>query len=160
MMLVKTGCLWSRNQCQYTLRCPCYLLLIDLLFRMCFIWATAQCCINLVSLNMTPQQKKRHLYTIKHAMTFKYNIPHNAICHETPAPNLALPFLYTRPTLSPTNPMDQETANALFEQGACLLFLEAPPNLEFGIDYNAWTIGPLFKGVKMIPPGLHFVYFS
>lgn len=118
------------------------------------------CCINLVSLNMTPQQKKRHLYTIKHAMTFKYNIPHNAICHETPAPNLALPFLYTRPTLSPTNPMDQETANALFEQGACLLFLEAPPNLEFGIDYNAWTIGPLFKGVKMIPPGLHFVYFS
>ncbi|CDH55582.1 protein aar2 homolog [Lichtheimia corymbifera JMRC:FSU:9682] len=56
--------------------------------------------------------------------------------------------------------MDQQTANALFEHGACLLFLEAPPNLEFGIDYNAWTIGPLFKGVKMIPPGLHFVYFS
>lgn len=56
--------------------------------------------------------------------------------------------------------MDQQTANALFEKGACLLFLEAPPNLEFGIDYMAWTIGPLFKGVKMIPPGLHFVYFS
>ncbi|KAF7722433.1 a1-alpha2 repression [Apophysomyces ossiformis] len=56
--------------------------------------------------------------------------------------------------------MDQETANALFEQGACLLFLDAPPNLEFGIDYNAWTIGPLFKGIKLIPPGLHFVYFS
>ncbi|KAI9479547.1 A1 cistron-splicing factor [Zychaea mexicana] len=56
--------------------------------------------------------------------------------------------------------MDQETANVLFEKGSCLLFLNAPPNLEFGIDYNAWTIGPLFKGVKMIPPGLHFVYFS
>ncbi|ORY94534.1 A1 cistron-splicing factor [Syncephalastrum racemosum] len=56
--------------------------------------------------------------------------------------------------------MDQQTANALFEKGACLLFLEAPPNLEFGIDYMAWTIGPLFKGVKMIPPGLHFIYFS
>lgn len=56
--------------------------------------------------------------------------------------------------------MDQETANALFEKGAFLLFLEAPPNLEFGIDYNAWTIGPLFKGVKLIPPGLHFVYYS
>ncbi|KAI9012700.1 A1 cistron-splicing factor [Phycomyces nitens] len=56
--------------------------------------------------------------------------------------------------------MDQQTANALFEHGACLLFLDAPPNLEFGIDYHAWTIGPLFKGVKMIPPGLHFIYFS
>ncbi|KAI9312390.1 A1 cistron-splicing factor [Dichotomocladium elegans] len=56
--------------------------------------------------------------------------------------------------------MDQQTANALFEAGGILLFLDAPPNLEFGIDYNAWSIGPLFKGVKMIPPGLHFVYFS
>lgn len=56
--------------------------------------------------------------------------------------------------------MDQELANKLFEIGAFILFLDAPPNLEFGIDYNAWTIGPLFKGVKMIPPGLHFIYFS
>lgn len=56
--------------------------------------------------------------------------------------------------------MDQQTANALFDAGACLLFLEAPPNLEFGIDYNSWIIGPLFKGVKLIPPGLHFIYFS
>ncbi|KAG1021027.1 hypothetical protein G6F26_008800 [Rhizopus arrhizus] len=43
-------------------------------------------------------------------------------------------------------------ANQLFEVGAFILFLDAPPNLEFGIDYNAWTIGPLFKGVKLIPP--------
>lgn len=56
--------------------------------------------------------------------------------------------------------MDQETANKLFDVGAFMLFMDAPPNLEFGIDYNAWTIGPLFKGVKLIPPGLHFIYFS
>ncbi|KAI8372918.1 A1 cistron-splicing factor [Radiomyces spectabilis] len=56
--------------------------------------------------------------------------------------------------------MDQETANALFNVGGFLLFFNAPPNLEFGIDYNAWTVGPLFKGVKLIPPGLHFIYFS
>ncbi|RCI03444.1 a1-alpha2 repression [Rhizopus stolonifer] len=56
--------------------------------------------------------------------------------------------------------MDQDLANKLFEKGAFLLFLEAPPNLEFGVDYNAWTIGPLFKGIKLIPPGLHFIYFS
>ncbi|KAI7905954.1 A1 cistron-splicing factor [Cokeromyces recurvatus] len=56
--------------------------------------------------------------------------------------------------------MDQDLANKLFEVGAFVLFLDAPANLEFGIDYNAWTIGPLFKGVKLIPPGLHFIYFS
>ncbi|CAO3588097.1 unnamed protein product [Absidia cylindrospora] len=56
--------------------------------------------------------------------------------------------------------MDQETANCLYEVGGKLLFLNAPEKLEFGIDYNAWTIGPLFKGVKLIPPGLHFIYFS
>lgn len=56
--------------------------------------------------------------------------------------------------------MNQDLANQLFEVGAFMLFLDAPPNLEFGIDYNAWGIGPLFKGVKLIPPGLHFIYFS
>jgi len=56
--------------------------------------------------------------------------------------------------------MDQETANVLFDKGAILLFLEAPENLEFGIDFNAWTTGPLFKGVKLIPPGLHYVFYS
>ncbi|RHZ74108.1 hypothetical protein Glove_227g17 [Diversispora epigaea] len=56
--------------------------------------------------------------------------------------------------------MDQETAQILFNQGAFLLFLNAPQGLEFGIDYNTWEIGPKFKGIKFIPPGLHFVYYS
>jgi len=55
--------------------------------------------------------------------------------------------------------MDQETANVLFDKGAILLFLDPPENLEFGIDFNAWSTGPLFKGVKLIPPGLHFVFY-
>ncbi|CAB5176305.1 unnamed protein product [Rhizophagus irregularis] len=56
--------------------------------------------------------------------------------------------------------MDQETAQALFDKGAFLLFLNAPEGMEFGIDNNCWKIGPKFKGVKLIPPGLHFVYYS
>ncbi|GBC02188.1 hypothetical protein RclHR1_00450023 [Rhizophagus clarus] len=32
--------------------------------------------------------------------------------------------------------------------------------MEFGIDNNCWNIGPKFKGIKLIPPGLHFVYYS
>ncbi|XP_038062741.1 protein AAR2 homolog [Patiria miniata] len=57
-------------------------------------------------------------------------------------------------------PMDQDTARKLFEEGATLLFLNVPPGTEFGIDYNTWNTAENFKGVKMIPPGVHFVYYS
>ena len=30
---------------------------------------------------------------------------------------------------------------------------------EFGIDCHAWVTGPNFLGVKMIPPGPHFIYY-
>ena len=40
-----------------------------------------------------------------------------------------------------------------------LIILDMPVGTEFGIDYNSWHVGPKFKGVKMIPPGLHFVYY-
>ncbi len=56
--------------------------------------------------------------------------------------------------------MDQKTAKILFEEGATLIFLNVPEGTEFGIDYNTWTVGERFKGVKMIPPGVHFVYYS
>ena len=35
-----------------------------------------------------------------------------------------------------------------------------PPSMQFGIDNQYWETGPLFKGVKLIPPGSHYVYFS
>ncbi len=56
--------------------------------------------------------------------------------------------------------MDKETAKNLFDAGAIFLFLDVPQNMEFGIDYNSWRTGPNFKGVKMIPPGIHFIYFN
>lgn len=51
-------------------------------------------------------------------------------------------------------------ANKLFEAGGIFLFFDVPQNSEFGIDYNCWKTGENFKGVKMIPPGIHFIYFS
>ncbi|XP_049851335.1 protein AAR2 homolog [Schistocerca gregaria] len=30
---------------------------------------------------------------------------------------------------------------------------------EIGIDLNSWTAGPMFKGIKLIPPGIHFVFY-
>lgn len=55
--------------------------------------------------------------------------------------------------------MDQQTALKLFEEGATLFFLDVPIGTEFGIDFNSWNTGEKFKGVKMIPPGIHFVYY-
>ena len=43
---------------------------------------------------------------------------------------------------------------------ATALLLNAPSNLEFGIDLNVWKTGPKFKGLKMITPGIHFIYYS
>lgn len=56
--------------------------------------------------------------------------------------------------------MDQIKAQKLFDYGATLIFIDVPEGTEFGIDSNAWSVGPKFKGVKMIPPGVHFIYFS
>ena len=55
--------------------------------------------------------------------------------------------------------MDPELAKRLFAEGGVLVLLDVPERTEFGIDYNCWNVGPKFKGVKMIPPGLHFVYY-
>eukprot|EP00158_Paraphelidium_tribonemae_P003886 Partr_v1_DN26448_c0_g1_i1_m23969 putative AAR2 splicing factor homolog (S. cerevisiae) len=44
-----------------------------------------------------------------------------------------------------------------FENGAILLFKNAPASLEFGIDSNLWLTGPQFMGIKMIPPGVHLI---
>ncbi|KAJ1918046.1 hypothetical protein IWQ60_007608 [Tieghemiomyces parasiticus] len=56
--------------------------------------------------------------------------------------------------------MNQQAANHLFEKGGILLFLDAPADLDFGIDTTMWRTGPRFKGVKLIPPGVHFIYYK
>ncbi|XP_023348210.1 protein AAR2 homolog isoform X2 [Eurytemora carolleeae] len=48
----------------------------------------------------------------------------------------------------------------MFEEGAVLILLDVPTRTEFGIDLNSWNTGDKFMGVKMIPPGLHFIYYS
>lgn len=48
----------------------------------------------------------------------------------------------------------------LFDSGGIFYLTDLPPNSEFGIDYHSWRTGEQFRGVKMIPPGLHFIYYS
>ncbi|XP_015736759.1 protein AAR2 homolog isoform X1 [Coturnix japonica] len=55
---------------------------------------------------------------------------------------------------------DPELAKRLFFEGAAVIVLGVPEGTEFGIDYSSWTVGPRFRGVKMVPPGVHFVHCS
>jgi len=55
--------------------------------------------------------------------------------------------------------MNQEQAQVLFKEGALLLVQGMPEGNEFGIDWKMWTTGPKFQGVKMIPPGVHFISY-
>ena len=45
------------------------------------------------------------------------------------------------------------------QRKAFLLCLDVPEKTEIGIDYNSWHTGERFKGIKMIPPGVHFVFY-
>uniref|UniRef100_W8BLP6 Protein AAR2 homolog n=1 Tax=Ceratitis capitata TaxID=7213 RepID=W8BLP6_CERCA len=54
--------------------------------------------------------------------------------------------------------MDPELAKKLFATGAVLVITGAPVGTEFGIDLCNYTIGEKFRGVKMIPPGPHYIW--
>ena len=55
--------------------------------------------------------------------------------------------------------MEQDIALKLFKEGAIFIFLDFPVGSEFGIDLHSWNTGDKFRGVKMIPPGMHYIYY-
>lgn len=54
--------------------------------------------------------------------------------------------------------LPQEVAQKLFAEGAILIVAGVPSGTEFGIDLDVNKVDELFRGVKMIPVGPHFVY--
>lgn len=54
--------------------------------------------------------------------------------------------------------MDAEAAQALLLQGAVALVQGVPVGCEFGLDYRSWRTAARFRGVKMLPPGLHLFF--
>lgn len=50
-------------------------------------------------------------------------------------------------------------AKRLFREGAILILLDVPEGTEFGIDLKSWNVGEKFRGIKMIPPGIHYIYY-
>ncbi len=55
--------------------------------------------------------------------------------------------------------MDPALSRRLFAEGGTLVLFDVPEGTEIGIDYKSWNTGPKFKGIKMIPPGFHFIYY-
>lgn len=55
--------------------------------------------------------------------------------------------------------IDQDLAKRLLIEGGTLFFQGVPKETEFGIDMKSWNTGEKFRGVKMIPPGLHFIHY-
>ncbi|KAM0827677.1 hypothetical protein ACQ4PT_068026 [Festuca glaucescens] len=55
--------------------------------------------------------------------------------------------------------MDPEAATELARKGVTLLLLDVPQHTILGVDTQVFSVGPRFKGIKMVPPGPHFVYY-
>lgn len=52
----------------------------------------------------------------------------------------------------------QDMARILYEEGALLIIAGVPVGTEFGVDLSKNKVDEMFRGVKMIPPGAHFIY--
>lgn len=53
--------------------------------------------------------------------------------------------------------LDADAARRLAAGGGTLLLLGVPPGTLLGLDQQAFVVGPRFQGVKMVPPGVHFL---
>lgn len=53
-----------------------------------------------------------------------------------------------------------EEAETLFLNGAVLIVINLPIGSVFGIDMKVYQIAENFRGLKMIPPGVHFIHYS
>jgi A1 cistron-splicing factor AAR2 len=49
---------------------------------------------------------------------------------------------------------------ALYRNGPICIVEGMPSGMEFGIDLHCWKAEEKFKGIKMIPPGLHCIYYG
>jgi A1 cistron-splicing factor AAR2 len=55
--------------------------------------------------------------------------------------------------------LSPEEALRRLDDTASLVCLGVPKGTEFGIDLRSWVVGEHFQGLKLIPPGLHYVYW-
>lgn len=51
--------------------------------------------------------------------------------------------------------MEQEEARRKLEEGGVMLCMGVPQGTELHCDMAGLVVGPKFRGIKMLPPGLH-----
>lgn len=56
--------------------------------------------------------------------------------------------------------LSPERARKLFDNGGVLIVKNLPIGSIFGIDMKVYHVGVKFRGLKMIPPGIHFIHYS
>ncbi|EDQ92873.1 uncharacterized protein MONBRDRAFT_21032 [Monosiga brevicollis MX1] len=56
--------------------------------------------------------------------------------------------------------MESLQPEQILSSGALVLVLDVPVGSEFGIDYKSWHTAARFKGVKLVPAGVHYVFCS
>lgn len=56
--------------------------------------------------------------------------------------------------------MDPDYARQLATNGATLLLLDVPEGTLVGLDRRVFAVGPRFRGVKMVPPGVHLLSYQ
>lgn len=92
------------------------------------------------------------------AILQSFTPPTPLIINNDPFETIIMSRVIEYPTTDDIHP---DQANFLFENHCAILVLEdLPIGSEFGIDLAYFRIGERFKGIKLIPPGVHFVYAS
>jgi hypothetical protein len=56
--------------------------------------------------------------------------------------------------------LDADRARGLAANGAAVLLLGVPTGTVIGVDHRVFVAGPRFRGVKMLPPGLHALTYQ
>ena len=55
---------------------------------------------------------------------------------------------------------ETSSVNAQFHALGVILLLEMPSSIRFHVDNIEWKAGSQFKGVKMLPLGIHVIKWS
>ena len=53
-----------------------------------------------------------------------------------------------------------EVVEKLYREGSFYIVKDLPVKTEFGIDMKSWNTGDKFLGLKMIPGGVHYIYYN
>lgn len=63
-------------------------------------------------------------------------------------------------SINPINEMPPEESKTFCDNGSYIFINGLPIGSEIGIDYYSWDLSGEFFGFKMVPPGVHLLYWK